>query len=112
MYSPTPKLPLGLPFADVIVSNPPYIPFDAELSKEVLQEPALALFAEENGLAFYRKIIEQAPNYLVENGYLMFELGINQAQEVKSMMEKDFENIHTEKDLAGIDRIIWGQKRF
>ena len=97
---------------DLIVSNPPYIPFDAELSKEVLQEPALALFAEENGLAFYRKIIEQAPNYLVENGYLMFELGINQAQEVKAMMEKDFENIHIEKDLAGIERVIWGQKRF
>ena len=71
---------------DLIVSNPPYIPFDTELSREVMQEPALALFAEENGLAFYRKIIEQAPNYLAENGYLMFELGINQAQEVKSMM--------------------------
>ncbi len=97
---------------DLIVSNPPYIPFETELSKEVKQEPALALFAEENGLAFYRKIIEQAPNYLVENGYLMFELGINQAQEVKLMMEKDFENIHIEKDLAGIERVIWGQKRF
>ena len=97
---------------DLIVSNPPYIPYGTELSKEVMQEPNTALFAEENGLAFYRKIIEQAPDYLTENGYLMFELGINQAQEVKSMMEKDFENIHIEKDLAGIERVIWGQKRF
>lgn len=97
---------------DLIISNPPYIPYGTELSKEVMQEPSTALFAEENGLAFYRKIIEQAPEYLTENGYLMFELGINQAQEVKSMMEKDFENIHIEKDLAGIERVIWGQKRF
>ena len=97
---------------DLIISNPPYIPLGTELSDEVKHEPQIALFAEENGLAFYRKIIEQAPDYLTENGYLMFELGINQAQDVKSMMEKDFENIHIEKDLAGIERIIWGQKRF
>jgi release factor glutamine methyltransferase len=97
---------------DLIISNPPYIPYGTELSKEVMQEPSTALFAEENGLAFYRKIIEQAPDYLTENGYLIFELGINQAQYVKSMMEKDFENIHIEKDLAGIERVIWGQKRF
>ena len=84
---------------------------ETELSKEVRQEPALALFAEENGLAFYRKIIEQAPNYIVGNGYLMFELGINQAQEVKLMMEKDFENIEIIKDLAGIERVIYGCKK-
>lgn len=96
---------------DLIISNPPYIPYGTELSKEVMQEPSTALFAEENGLAFYRRIIEQAPNYLTEKGYLMFELGINQAQEVKSMMEKDFENIHIEKDLAGIERVIYGCKK-
>lgn len=96
---------------DLIVSNPPYIPFGTELSKEVQQEPSLALFAEENGLAFYRKIIEQAPQYLTEGGYLMFELGINEGLDVKKMMQKDFENIVIEKDLAGIDRVIYGKLR-
>lgn len=96
---------------DLIISNPPYIPYGMELSKEVQQEPELALFAEENGLAFYRKIIEQAPPYLIEGGYLMFELGIGEAQEVRNMMQKDFEDIVIEKDLAGIDRIILGKLR-
>lgn len=96
---------------DLIVSNPPYIPFGTELSKEVQQEPSLALFAEENGLAMYRKIIEQAPRFLIEGGYLMFELGIGESEAVKAMMQKDFDNIQIEKDLAGIDRVIWGKLR-
>ena len=96
---------------DLIISNPPYIPYGTELSKEVQQEPELALFAEENGLAYYRKIIEKAPQYLIEGGYLMFELGIGEALEVKNMMQKDFEDIVIEKDLAGIDRIILGKLR-
>lgn len=93
---------------DLIISNPPYIPNGTELSPEVMHEPNLALFAEEDGLAIYRKIIEKAPEYLVENGYLMFELGIGEANSVKSMMESRFENIVIEKDLAGIERIIYG----
>ena len=96
---------------DLIISNPPYIPYGTELSKEVQQEPELALFAEENGLAYYRKIIEKAPQYLIEGGYLMFELGIGEALEVKNMMQKDFEDIVVEKDLAGINRIILGKLR-
>lgn len=96
---------------DVIVSNPPYIPYGTELSKEVLQEPSLALFANENGLEFYRKIIEKAPDYLNENGYLMFELGNGEAESVKLLMQKSFKNITIERDLANIERIIWGQKK-
>lgn len=96
---------------DVIISNPPYIPYGTELSQEVLQEPHLALFAEEEGVAIYRKIIEQAPLYLNEEGYLMFELGIGEAARVEAMMEKKFKNITVLKDLAGIDRVIYGQLR-
>jgi len=96
---------------DIIISNPPYIPIGTDLSPEVQKEPALALFAGENGLEFYRKIIEQAPNYLNSEGYLIFELGISESSAVKLMMEKDFKNIKIEKDLAGIDRIIYGQKK-
>lgn len=94
---------------DVIVSNPPYIPYGTELSKEVMYEPSLALFAEENGLVFYRKIIEQAPQYLNPEGYLMFELGIGEADTVKEMMAKDFTNVTVLKDFAEIDRVIFGK---
>ena len=93
---------------DLIISNPPYNPLGTELSTEVMHEPSLALFAEENGLAVYRKIIEEAPKYLSENGYLMFELGINEADAVKTMMEKGFKSIEIIKDMAGIDRVIIG----
>lgn len=95
---------------DMIISNPPYIPIGTELEPEVLHEPSSALFAEDNGLQFYRKITEEAPKYLKEGGYLMFELGFGEADAVKSMMEKEFTNICIEKDLTGIERIIYGQK--
>ena len=94
---------------DLIISNPPYIPFGTELSIEVQQEPKIALFAEENGLAIYRKIIEQAPQYLNPEGYLMFELGIDESDAVKTMMQKNFKEIEIIKDLAGIDRVIIGK---
>lgn len=94
---------------DIIISNPPYIPYHVELEPEVMQEPQLALRANENGLEFYRKIVEQAPQFLKPEGWLMFELGLGEAEAVKSFMEKEFTNITIEKDLAGIDRIIYGQ---
>lgn len=94
---------------DIIISNPPYIPVGTELSSEVMHEPATALFAEENGLYFYRKITDKACDYLNSNGYLIFELGIDESEPVKKMMEKDFENIEIIKDLAGIDRVILGK---
>ena len=77
-------------------------------SDEVNYEPRIALFADENGLRFYREIVEQAPEFLKPNGKLLFELGIGESGAVKSFMEKDFKDIVVEKDLAGIDRIICG----
>ena len=94
---------------DIIISNPPYIPYGTELSPEVLHEPDIALFAHNNGLAIYEAIIKEAPNYLNEGGYLMFELGIDQSFAVKEMMNESFKNIIIEKDLANIDRIIYGK---
>ena len=96
---------------DVIISNPPYIPLGTILSEEVNYEPQIALFAEENGLKFYRKIVEQAPKYLNPSGYLLFELGIGESKFVQQFMEKDFVDIIIEKDLAGIDRVIYGKLR-
>ncbi len=94
---------------DMIISNPPYVPLGTELSPEVKKEPPLALFAGENGLEFYRKITEKAPEYLNKDGWLMFELGAGEFEQVKNYMEKDFCNITIEKDLAGIERVIFGR---
>ena len=97
---------------DMIVSNPPYIPYGTSLSEEVNKEPSLALYANENGLEFYRKIIEKAPEFLNKEGYLLFELGIDQSKFVSKFMEKNFESIEVIKDLAGIDRVIIGKLKF
>lgn len=98
---------------DVIVSNPPYIPIKEKenLQKEVLFDPDLALFAPDNdGVYFYKKIIENAKNHLKENGYVLFELGIGQSKLVEDILkENNFKNIEIVKDLAGIERVIIGQ---
>lgn len=95
---------------DIIISNPPYIPHDVELSEEVMKEPELALRADENGLEFYRKITEKAPEFLNENGWLMYELGIGESNAVKAFMQEHFTDVEIIKDLAGIDRVIYGKK--
>ena len=98
---------------DLIVSNPPYIPISQkeDLQNEVKNfDPKVALFSpDENGIEFYSQIIEGAPNCLKPNGFVAFELGINQADLVKKMLEKDFKNIEITKDLAGIERVITAQ---
>lgn len=99
---------------DLIVSNPPYIPPSerGKLQKEVEFDPESALFTKDkDGIEFYDKIIKETPDYLNKGGYLLFELGIGQANKVKSLMEKrGFKNIDIEKDLAGIERIIYAKK--
>lgn len=97
---------------DIIVSNPPYIPPSEKenIQKEVTFDPENALYTtDEKGLEFYEKITSEAPKILNKGGYLLFELGIGQSQEVKNFMKKDFENIEIIKDLAGIDRVICGK---
>lgn len=98
---------------DVIISNPPYIPISEKknLQVEVGFEPESALFAKDaEGIEFYERIIEESPKFLNAGGFLMFELGINQSCIVKDLMEKSgFKNIEIEKDLAYIDRIIYGR---
>lgn len=96
---------------DIIVSNPPYIPTaDIEgLQDEVrLYEPRSALDGGEDGLLFYREIIDKAPVFLKRAGILAFEAGIDQADKVAALMSDSFENIKIHKDLAGIDRVVLG----
>lgn len=100
---------------DVIVSNPPYIA-QAEiltLMPEVGQfEPVQALDGGVDGLDFYRKIVEQAPQYLKENGYLFFEIGWDQGTQVQQLMqEAGFAGVTVIKDLAGNDRVVKGQMK-
>ena len=97
---------------DIIVSNPPYIPPSEKenIQTEVKFDPEQALFTgDEKCLEFYEKITKDAPRILNKGGYLLFELGIGQSNDVKSIMEKNgFQNIEIIKDLAGIDRVIVG----
>lgn len=97
--------------ADIIVSNPPYIaPEEAdELSDTVRQfDPSLALFAEENGLAAYRKIIRDLPAVVQADGAIAFEIGHTQGEAVKAMLEHTFPRAQTEikQDINGKDRIV------
>lgn len=98
---------------DIIISNPPYIPpkFKKSIQKEVSFEPELALYtSDEKGLEFYEKIIQKAPEFLNEKGYILFELGIGQSKDVAELLKNNgFTNIQVIKDLAGIDRVIFGK---
>lgn len=97
---------------DIIISNPPYIPprEKENIQKEVSFDPEIALYTkDEDGLEFYEKITAEAPNILNSNGYLIFELGIGQADAVKNFMSKSFTQIEIFKDLAGIERVICGK---
>ena len=99
---------------DLIISNPPYIASEecTKLMPEVREhEPLLALDGKEDGLFFYRKIIESAPRYLEEGGMLAFEIGYDQGEPVKEMMEENgFHFVTIKKDLAGLDRMVFGNK--
>lgn len=95
---------------DIIVSNPPYIAKELkkDMQPEVLQhEPHSALFAEDDGLFFYNKIIHESGNYLKKNGMLALELGYNQAAKIKRTLEDyGFTKVIIIPDLNCIDRIV------
>lgn len=95
---------------DIIVSNPPYIKntIIPNLSKQVKCEPLLALSGGEDGLDFYRKIIDRAYLYIKNNGYLCLEIGYDQKKDVLNIF-KEYENykdIKVIKDLSNNDRCI------
>ena len=97
---------------DVVVSNPPYIRTSVieTLQEEVKDhDPYLALDGKEDGLYFYRRIIEQAPAYLKKKGWLLFEIGSDQGEDVKNLMEQaGYTGVSVKKDLAGLDRVVFG----
>ena len=99
---------------DLIVSNPPYIAAEEmkTLQIEVRDyEPATALTDGANGLSIIEKIITDAPRYLIENGFLLLEIGHLQAVEVKAMLDKTIWcKVESLPDFQGIERIIKAQR--
>jgi release factor glutamine methyltransferase len=102
------------PFADgaanLIVSNPPYVPLSSELQREVRDyEPHMALFAGTSGLDVYRRLIPEAQRVLKPGGTLALELGFDLASQVTAMV-RGWANIQVFPDLAGIPRVLVCEK--
>lgn len=99
---------------DLICSNPPYIPTEEvlKLAPEVRDyEPLTSLNGGEDGLCFFREIAEGAPGFLVEEGWLLLEMGQGQDQQVSAILkERGFVHIDLIPDYAGIKRVIRAQR--
>lgn len=97
---------------DIIVSNPPYIPTAdiKTLMPEVRDfEPMGALDGKEDGLFFYREIVKNCIPHLREHGSIHFEIGYDQGEAVKKLLEEaGFSKVEIKKDLVGLDRIVQG----
>ena len=95
---------------DIIVSNPPYIKTCVikTLSKEVQNEPSIALDGGEDGLKIYREIINEAHKYLGKDRHLCLEIGYDQKEEVINLIKNNgnYKDVYSKKDLAGNNRII------
>ena len=101
---------------DIIVSNPPYIRSGEipGLMPEVREhEPVLALDGGEDGLAFYRRIVEGCRAHLCGGGMLFLEIGYDQGEAVSGLLEEaGFLEVAVVKDYAGLDRVVWGTLGF
>ena len=100
----------GLRNLDIIVSNPPYIRTSVceELMTEVRDhEPRIALDGDSDGLKFYRIIAAEAKNHLKTGGKLYLEIGYDQAEAVRNLLEENgYKEISIVKDLSGLDRVV------
>ena len=99
---------------DLIISNPPYVPCGQirSLQPELQYEPLVALDGGSDGLASYRKIIKEAPDYLKDSGILIMEMGFNQRKYIEDIFKETeyFDIIEIIKDYNNIDRIIVAKK--
>lgn len=108
-------LPADTESFDLLVSNPPYIPsgeIESLMPEVKLHEPREALDGSEDGLLFYRRILEEGGNFIKNDGFLLFEIGCEQGEAVKELMETaGFTEIEIIKDYAGLNRVVLGKKR-
>lgn len=96
--------------ADIIVSNPPYIKLNEEIEDVVKNnEPHLALYAQDNGLEYYKKILSTAKEILNDKFLIAFEIGNTQANDIKNIVKKYFKDVKVEvkKDLSDNDRMFF-----
>lgn len=89
---------------DIVVSNPPYVKYDEEVGLSTKYEPQIALFAEDEGLAFYKQIIHK-----FKSKYYAFEIGCTQKDEVINIVKEAYPqaNIICKQDYSGLDRFIY-----
>lgn len=95
---------------DVIISNPPYISYDEDIMDVVYNnEPHMALYADDNGLYFYDKILRECRKYLNDRFLIAFEIGYKQGNDILNIVNKYFDNVNIslEKDYSGRDRFIF-----
>ena len=100
------------PDFDVIVANLPYVSTEdrQNLSREVLHDPEVALFAGARGDELVRQLIAQAPSWLRPGGMLAMEIGIGQSEAlVAALTEKNYRDISTEKDYSGVIRFLFAR---
>lgn len=97
----------------MILSNPPYIrsaEIDALQEEVRLHDPREALDGREDGLYFYRRITDEAREHLLPGGWLIFEIGYDQAEDVSGLMRSaGYAEVRVKKDLAGLDRVVYGR---
>ena len=104
----------NIPQADVIVSNPPYIKTDEikTLSKEVGFEPEMALDGDYDGLKFYREITRLWKDKIKNGGYLVYEIGYTQSEEVSDILvENGFQDVNVVYDICKNPRVVYGKKQ-
>ena len=96
---------------DVIISNPPYISYDDIEVMDIVKnnEPHLALYAKDNGLYFYDKIIKDSSKYLKDKFIMAFEIGYKQGKDITKIVNKYYKDINmsVEKDYSGRDRFVF-----
>ena len=95
---------------DIIISNPPYISKDEVIMDKVFEyEPHLALFAEDDGLYFYKKILDESSKYLNDKFIIAFEIGMTQGKKISEYAKSIFKDatIRVEKDLSSRDRFVF-----
>ncbi len=101
---------------DAIISNPPYIAgavIDTLMEEVRDHEPLIALCGGEDGLDFYRRIIDGADSHLVPGGVILFEIGYDQGEAVSDMLrEHGYSDVKVIKDLAGLDRVVKAHRPF
>ncbi len=93
---------------DIIVSNPPYIAHnDARVNHGATFDPAMALYADDNGLSAYKSIAKNAHTWIKQDGKMYLEIGIEQGTEIKNIFIKNgWKLLRSENDLSGTERVL------